>query len=314
MDVKITEYANSVFEQPWWLDIVAKGLWDEIHIVENGKTIARLPYVRKGGVFGNKIVMPKLTQTLGVWMSEIEVGKGNRDLAEKKEIISKLIENLPSARDIRIRLDNKCTYVLPYFWKGFKVVPTYSYRIRELSDLNKVYENFGKIVKKNIKSAKNKVKISDETNIEQLYDMLELTFGNQKRKYPYSKELIKEIVLECERRSAGKMLSAMDQYGNIHACSYFVYDKKVCYYLISGSNPQFRSSGAQSLILWEGIQWASQVSEEFDFEGSMIEGIEGFFRAFGGELIINYEIRKQSFGGELYDIIKPRIKRILGYK
>ena len=245
---------------------------------------------------------------------DLEKEKGNKDLAKQKEIIDSLLSQLPDAGGVRICLDHRCSYVLPCLWKGYKIVPSYSYRIKDLSDLDRIYGNFGNVVKKNIKSAGRKVRITDETDVDRLYGMLEATFKNQKRKYPHSKELIRNIVTECEKRNAGKMLTAVDADGNVHASSYFVYDEKVCYYLISGSSPEFRSSGAQTLILWEGIQSASKVSKAFDFEGSMIEGIEGFFRAFGGELIVNYEIRKQSFGGELYDILKPRVKRLIGYK
>lgn len=314
MDAKITEYANSVFEQPWWLDIVAEDRWGEIFYKGNGKIQARLPYVWKKGILGRRIQMPKLTQTLGFWMEDFEREKGNKDLTRQKEMIDSLLDQLPSSREIRICLDHRCSYVLPCLWKGYRIVPSYSYRINDLTDLDRIYGNFGKIVKKNIKSAGHKVRITDEIDIDRLYRMLEATFKNQKRKYPHSKELIKNIVTECEKRNAGKMLTAVDENGNVHASSYFIYDENVCYYLISGSSPEFRSSGAQTLILWEGIQFASKVSKAFDFEGSMIEGIEGFFRAFGGELIVNYEIRKQSFAGELYDALKPRIKKLIRYK
>jgi hypothetical protein len=33
--------------------------------------------------------------------------------------------------------------------------------------------------------------------------------------------------------------------------------------------------------MWEAIKFASTVTESFDFEGSMIEPVERFFRAFG---------------------------------
>lgn len=314
MDMKTTECANSVFEQPWWLDIVAKDSWKEVCVVENGQVKARLPYMCTKGLLGYKIKMPKLTQTLGIWMLDDSDNQGNKNLAEQKDLIYQLLEQIPPMRDIRIRLDSSCHYVLPYLWKGFTIVPTFSYRIHDLSNIDKIYENFGKIVKKNIKSAKNKVVIHDEPDPERLYKMLELTFRHQKRKYPLSKEFIKEIVSECEKRKAGKMLSAIDKDGNVHACSYFVYDHNVCYYLISGSNPEFRSSGAQTLILWEGIQFAAKVSRAFDFEGSVIEGIETYFRAFGGDVIVNYEVRRQSLIGQICDVLKPKVKKLLGYK
>ena len=64
MKNEITPYANSVFEQPWWLDIVAHESWNEVFVRENNEIIARLPYVLKRG----NICMPRLTQTLGPWI------------------------------------------------------------------------------------------------------------------------------------------------------------------------------------------------------------------------------------------------------
>lgn len=314
MDLKITEYANSIFEQPWWLDIVAKDSWREVCVAEEGKIKARLPVVEQKGAGVYRIRMPKLTQTLGIWMEHDGERQGNKYLAREKELVNGILEQLSEAKDIKICLDSVCSYTLPYIWKGFKVSPRYSYRIKDLSDLERVYSQFGKVVKKNIKSAKNKVTITDKVNSEILYELLERTFRNQGRGYPHSKELIQEIVRESERREAGRMLTAIDAKGNVHACSYFIYDKNVCYYLMSGSDPEHRSSGAQTLILWEGIQFASKVSKNFDFEGSMIEGIEAFFRPFGGELVTNYEISKRSLGGEIYDVLKPRVKKMIGYR
>lgn len=45
MSHKIIPYANSIFEQPWWLDIVAPGNWDEVVVKQNEEIIARLPFV-----------------------------------------------------------------------------------------------------------------------------------------------------------------------------------------------------------------------------------------------------------------------------
>ena len=50
---------------------------------------------------------------------------------------------------------------------------------------------------------------------------------------------------------------------------------------MGGGNPTLRNSGATSLCMWEAIKLASTVTKVFDFEGSMIEPIERFFRGFG---------------------------------
>ena len=57
------------------------------------------------------------------------------------------------------------------------------------------------------------------------------------------------------------------------------------YDLMGGSDPSLRTSGAMSLLMWEAIKFAGQVTRRFDFEGSMLQPVERFFRAFGGRQV-----------------------------
>jgi hypothetical protein len=79
------------------------------------------------------------------------------------------------------------------------------------------------------------------------------------------------------------MLFAQDAQGRLHAAAYIVWDEQAAYYLMGGADPELRTSGATSLLMWEAIKFASTVTQTFDFEGSMIESIERFFRAFGAK-------------------------------
>ena len=71
----------------------------------------------------------------------------------------------------------------------------------------------------------------------------------------------------------------------MHAALYLVWDERAAYYLLGGGDPELRNSGAHSLIMWEAIKHAATVSKTFDFEGSMVEPVERFFRAFGGRQV-----------------------------
>ena len=44
--------------------------------------------------------------------------------------------------------------------------------------------------------------------------------------------------------------------------------------------------------MWEAIQFASTVTQRFDFEGSMMEPVEKFFRAFGATQTPYFSISK----------------------
>jgi hypothetical protein len=307
-----TRYANSVFEQPWWLDTVAQNSWGEVTVKEGEEVVARLPYVIKKG----KICMPPLTQTLGPWIKTEyrEYKPGNTQFSKQKEIITDLISKLPKHSSFKMCFDSANSYILPYRWLGFHFTPAFSYRIPDLSDLSLVYTLFNKTAKKNIKYASNKVKVIESEDPENMIDLLVKTFDNQSRTMPIEKTLLKKIVENSIKRDAGKLFVAIDKKNNIHSSGFFLYDKNVCYYLLGGTDPKFRSSGSQSLILWNAIQFSATVSRTFDFEGSMVEGIENFFRQFGGNQILNYVVSKQSLFNDFKDILKPRIKKILGYK
>jgi len=305
--MRTSMYVNSVFEQPWWLDVVAPNAWKEILVKDkDGKVIAR-----QAIVFDKKnIFIPKLTQTLGIWMDD----SVSNDYGTMKKICKELCQQLSEYKNVVVHLTPNNKYVLPFIWEGYQISPRFTYRILDLSDTEGLYQGFNNTAKKNIKSAKNKVMISDKMDVDELWSMIIKTYKIQNRKPPISKELIERMVYECEAHNCGKYLCAKDKEGNVHSCAYFVYDENVCYYLLGATDSQYRSSGAQSLVIWEGIQFAAKHSKIFDFEGSMVEGIENFFRQFNNECVAYYEIRKQSFYKELFRLVKPRIKRIIGYK
>lgn len=307
-----TPYANSVFEQPWWLDIVAPGQWGEAVVMEGETVAARLPYVLQKG----RITLPPLTQTLGPWMKPEyrQFQPGNTQLSKQKELIAALLGQLPRHKSFHVTFDSANEYILPYRWLGYRYEPEFSYRLTDLCDTDALYAALNKTAKKNIKAARNKTTLVEQPTAKMLMDLLDKTFGAQGRKWPHDRDLTRRIIEKSVENGYGKLLVAQDGEGNLHSGAFLLYDEKVCYYLLGGSDSAFRSSGAQSLVLWESIRFASTVSKAFDFEGSNVEGIENFFRQFGGSRVTNYCVIKQSFFADCLAMAKPRVKKLLGYK
>lgn len=313
MSVNRSEYANSVFEQPWWLDAVAEGKWGEILVKEGDEIVARLPYVLDGGVISN----PTYTQTLGIWMAPAlrAFQNGNGHLRRQKEVIAELLSQLPKHKSVDLTLDSAQGYILPFRWHGYRIEPTFSYRIKDLSDPAAIFERMGKSAKRNFKQAEKKLTVdTDCKDLDILIRLQSSTFARQNRSVPIEEALTRRVMQAAMDAGCGRLMVTYDAEGNAHSASFFVYDKNVCYYLLSGQDPQYKNDGSQNLLLCKAIEFAATVSGAFDFEGSMIEGIEHFFAQFGGEQVINYRVCKQSLLRELMDVLKPRIKRLLGYK
>lgn len=299
---------NSIFETQWWLEAVAPECdWQEYIIRDSsGLILARTVFPNK-----SSYTMPKYTQTIGIWINS-EILESDTYGNEKKRITQELISKWP--QKVNINIDSENQYFLPFIWSGYQVRPMITYRITDLSNIDTVYSSFAKVVKKNIKSASNKTDIIDSDDISILKELVCKTFALQNRKVG-GIEVIDRIYQAAKANNSVKLLYALEKKtGEPYSGILLVYDNNRCYYLIGGTDPRFRSSGANSLLLWEGINFASQFCRTFDFEGSMIESIEHFFRQFGGTPITYYNIIKGGLLCDIKMILKPRIKNFLKYK
>jgi len=311
--VESIPYINSIFEQPWWLEAVAPGKWSVIEIKNGKDIIARMPYVHKRRFWVHLIGVPDYTQTLGIWIKDTGAKK-TRALEQQKKCIYEIIGRLPSRTNIDFYLDHTCKYVLPFIWKGFHISVAFSYRLEDISDEQKLWNGLRENIRTDIKKARRTLVIKDDLPLSALFEMQDKTFSRQKRNHKNNRILLERLDVELISRSARKLLCAVDEQQRIHAAGYFVYDEQSCYYLVGGGDPELRNSGATSLLLWEGIRFATTVSKTFDFEGSQIEDIERFFRAFGGEPTPYYHITRLNSVLSFMEYIKPKLKKLMGYK
>jgi hypothetical protein len=109
------------------------------------------------------------------------------------------------------------------------------------------------------------------------------TFFRQGRTMPYNIALVKKLYEACKKYNAVKMLFAEDKDEHIVAAGFFVSDERNVYYLMGGIEPKYKELGGMDLILYEGIKAAMRENKVFDFEGSVVESIERYFRSFGSE-------------------------------
>jgi hypothetical protein len=90
------------------------------------------------------------------------------------------------------------------------------------------------------------------------------------------------LVDACRIRGQGEVLVARDRSGKTVAAHFFAWNSESAWSLLSGTEDSARQSGAPSLLMSAGIELAAGHSERFDFEGSRVPSINGFFANFGG--------------------------------
>jgi len=286
------EVPGTIFSQPWWLDAVAPGQWGEVTVDKGGQLFARLPYVVKKRRGFTLLTMPPLTQTLGPWLRPYP-GKYVNRLSEEKELMTELIEQLPPFDLFLQNFHYSITNWLPFYWKGFQQTTRYTYVIEDLDDLDQVWANMSERARRGIRKAERLGIVVEESNdIETFLDLNEMTFRRQGKALPYSRDLVRRLNAACVEKGARKLYIAYGQDGKPHTGLFCVYDENAMYYLMQGGDPDLRSSGANYLATWESIKFASRVSKVYDFEGSMIEPVEHFFRSFGARQKPYFQVRK----------------------
>ena len=272
-----------LFSQAWWLDIVCgSGNWG-VCLVENPEEInASMPYfVRK--IFGlTEITLPPLTQNMGPWIRSSE-SKYAKKLGREKDLMGELIAQLPKYDKFVQGWHPSMQNWLPFYWAGFSQTTRYTYVLDDLSNMDKVWAGFQANIRTDIRKASNKhgLTVRDDVPIQRFLDLNRATFARQGMELPYSSKFAMNVGNEALKRHQGKIFVAEDDEGQLHAGVFIVWDNQSAYYLMSGGDPKLRNSGATSFLMWHAIQFASTVTKKFDFEGSMIEPVERFCRAFG---------------------------------
>jgi hypothetical protein len=292
-DARSVPYVNSFFEQPWWLDAVAPGDWGEAVVRNDDEVVGRLPYVRRRRLGLNTIVQPPLTQTLGPWLAP-STGKYARRLEVEKKVLTHLIDELPRFDHLRINLTQRLTNWLPFYWAGFQATVRYTYRLEDLSDLDALKSEFQEHVRRGIKKAERAVEVRDDVALEELLRLDAQTFARQGTARPYSEELVRRLDAACAARGVRRVLAAVDADERVHAVLYVVWDEQTLYPILNARDPDVQAIGANTLLYWEAIRLAAEVSGAFDFEGSMIEPIEHFVRGFGGRQTPYFAIFKSN--------------------
>jgi GNAT acetyltransferase-like protein len=279
-----TPYANSVFQQPWWLDAVAPGRWGDATVCRDDTVVARLPYAIVGPTGLTTLGHPPLTPRLGPW---IEPGKGKYEsaLTHEMRLMAALIEELPTGSSFDQFFSPTVTDGLPFHWAGYDLSVRYTYRLHEIRDEQSVWDGVSSKMRAQIRKARRVLTVRTDLGIDRFFGVWSQTFARQGMRVPVTQAFLERIKDACATRDAREILFAEDERGRVHSVAYVVWDRDTACYLLGGADPSLRTSDASSLLAWEAIRRSARVTDVFDFEGSMIRPVERFFRAFGARQV-----------------------------
>lgn len=297
---------NSLFEEDYWLDVTAPGSWEKAEVKRDGRVIGRMPYVVKRRYGLTAVSTPRYTPWLGPWI-ETSGGKGANEIGHQHEVLGQLVQGLPKAQRVLISCAPEYTNLMALHWAGYSLQFAYTYRLTDLSDHDQLWRNMRDKTRNASRKAEKVTVVNTERTLEEVMPVLDKTYKRQGVDLSASYATLERIEAAMAPRGQRTIYSAEDAKGRIHAFAYVVFDERHCFYLAGGGDPELRDSGGQTLAMWHAIKNAGSHSRIFDFEGSMLPGIEQFVRGFGPVLTPRYAARWNSAGLQLADAAQRAI-------
>lgn len=272
-----------VFLRDWWLDNVCRDgqVWDVALVEKGGSIFAAMPYVQMKKLNMISICHPMLTQTMGIYFNYPKKQKYYKKLSFEKEMINKILKQLPDFAKFSQSFNYEMTNLLPFYWSGFDIKVNYTYVIENIT-IENIEEKFETDIRRRRKKAnKYGVRVVEGNDIKKFYELNNKTFIRQNINIPYEFSFIENLYNVCKVNNACKMFFAEDSNGNLIAANFLIFDENTVYYLMGGIDPENKDLGGMDVVQYESIKFALESGRKFDFEGSMIESIEKYFRSFG---------------------------------
>jgi len=295
-----------VFMQPWWMDAVSAGkTWDVILVQEKSasadstqaaeqtddqpKIVAAMPYLFRKKWWMTWIAMPQQTQIGGLWLDETREFTPDELTAICTEVANQLKEQKLHYYYQQFPVGSPC----PNLFKdlGFKVKERITYRINDLSNLDKVIDNFSKNKKRQLQKA---LSLHAETKMtpEEFYAFHQQCLIGQKKKISYSREFFLVLEQKLRKRKQSQILTVCNADHDVYAAAFLVWDSTKMYYLIPAYDIRYKDSGAGALLVLEALKLAREKGVSFDFEGSMTRNIAQHYKQFGSKPCTYYSVEK----------------------
>ena len=270
-----------VFCRSWWLRAVCQDAFELLVLRRNGQIVAGFPLVGYTKYGFRALHMPVLTQTLGVLLAPPTSDNYERNLTNEMGILKRLVAAIPPVHHLNTFCHYTFTNWLPFHWAGYTQTTRYTYVIDDISDTAAVARNFAKAKRKNLRKAQEAVAVERDLPPDDFYQFHDQTLRKQGQAIFYGRDLFRRIHAAAREHDQGRIWQARDPDGNLHAAHFVLYDRRSAYYLISAIDPDRRASGAPTLLLTQTMEDLCGRTRAFDFEGSMLEGVELSARQFG---------------------------------
>jgi len=268
----------SIYYNSWYLDALAMPF--SLLVVKEKERII-------GGfvVIKNRIKQysnPLLCKYLGVIYGRMDGNEYTKE-TKRRKICAALLPEFKKKRSFNYSFHPEFHNFLPFYWNGYSATTVYTYilPLKDRTEEELLKGMHGKL-RSEIKFGMSQgYEIVNDLDYDTFYEVNTMTYKRQGGSAPFKKEYLSNYYSALIKKEAIRFIGIRkDNY--IIAVAGIIYDAHTTSLVLSGFDPDKIQRGANEVLIWETIRFASGHSEYYDFEGSMMASIDSFYRKFGG--------------------------------
>ena len=308
MDSLVKLNSDSLFNSANWISLFNQNEIKLMGIFNKNNELNGCFYyfIKKRMRFLNQISSVPFTPNCSLYV-KIETSNISNTNTFKKNIMKLVAEWLEKESQDIITLGFPSEFVdfQPFTWKGFKVIPNYTYRINLNLSEKEINGNLSPKTRNIIKKGeKDGLQVELSSDYSQIQTIVKNSFLRNKVSV---NETIMDDILFKFANPTNSFSYIVTKEDKPIAGTFCIYDNHRCYYLLGGYESDNSHPGAGPMAVYSSILKSKEIGiSEFDFEGSMIPPIESYFRSFGGEITPYYTVNKANFLVEMLLKLKKR--------
>ncbi|NBC24932.1 MAG: GNAT family N-acetyltransferase [Bacteroidetes bacterium] len=286
-----------LFIQDWWLDAVAGPQWDVV-------LDERADQIRGGWVFYRAkrfglsyVTNAPLSPYQGVFFCYPADLSRKKRISYEHRVLSSLYKKLPRNFYLNQRFHPQVKNLLSLIWAGFSTQFRYTYVLTEIHLLDKLWDKLHPEARRKIRKFEiaQTVKISSSENPEIVYQLHRESMRHNGHRLQISEPSLSKLDAALAKRKLRKIWIAVNDKREVLGATYIVWFEGRAYYILGGVNRKLDHWGVSFALLWHAIKTLPRNIHTFDFEGSMVPGVERVFRSFGAKQEISAEIKRYKF-------------------
>jgi hypothetical protein len=300
---------RSIFAERWWMAAVTGGEVRMLGCFAGDTLVAGLP-IWPARVAGMRLLrQPPLTPCWGPLLAPIE-GKPVTRLGTEMQILRAFADALAAWPDSALQFHPTLTNWLPFHWRGFAQTTRYTYRIPDTAAFLRNGSAAHESLRRQVRHAR-KAGLTLRDGVAPA--VVEAAFrATMSRHGGAAMPCWPALAAAAAAQERLFTTAAVGDDGAVHSAFALVWDDRFAYDIFGGGDPRFRASYSSALAHWHLLEAAAERTPGFDFEGSMLEPVERFYRSFGGELTPYLHITRQSGVLNMLRKVRDRLHKPLG--